>query len=83
MAREIEVDSPDYCMMAMREWWHTGIQGDAFHRACERLGSPDAKVRAKAAEEATKLLAGASVTWTGIVGLVAYCCDDGRDLPPY
>lgn len=81
--REVEVDSPGYCMGAMSEWWHTGTQGDDFHEACERLSSPDPKVRAQAAEDATKLLASAGVSWSGIVGLVAYCCDDGRNLPPY
>ena len=83
MRREAEVDSPGYCMTAMREWWQTGTQGDAFHVACERLSSPDANVRAKAAQDATQLLASAGVSWSGVVGLMAYCCDDGRDLPSY
>ena len=52
MGREVEVDSPAHCMTAMGAWWHTGTRGDDFHEACERLRSPKAKVRAKAAADA-------------------------------
>lgn len=81
--RRLEVDSPDFTIEALREWWHTGPEGEAFAAACEKLNSRDPQVRAAGADEASYLLASAGASWNGIVSLLAYSCDDGRDLPPY
>ena len=81
--RKPEVDSPGFTMEALREWWHTGPEGDAFAAACEKLSSPDPKIRADGADEASHLLASAGVSWNGVISLLAYCCDDGRNLPAY
>ena len=78
------VNSAGHTMQALMSWWQDHPkEADAFHEALETLASPDAAVRAEAALDATALLKARGVSWTGLVAMMVYVLDDGRDLPPY